>query len=223
MVDGGRTTPVTIAPLELRPGEFAEIKRLAYEKFGLDLRSGKEELVSAPWGKVLRKGGFRSFGEYYRHLVGDPSGEALIQLIDALTTNFTSFLREPAHFEFLRQTIVPAWRNRAAIDIWSAACSTGEEPYTLAFSLLEQFRGPSPPAIRILATDISTRALETAERGVYPADRFDGVPAHWLSDYLLRGKAAPRGVQGQTGGAAFDRVPADQPDRAARLFPARSR
>jgi chemotaxis protein methyltransferase CheR len=214
---------VTIAPLELRPGEFAEIKRLAYEKFGLDLRSGKEELVSAPWGKVLRKGGFRSFGEYYRHLVGDPSGEALIQLIDALTTNFTSFLREPAHFEFLRQTIVPAWRNRAAIDIWSAACSTGEEPYTLAFSLLEQFRGPSPPAIRILATDISTRALETAERGVYPADRFDGVPAHWLSDYLLRGKAAPRGVQGQTGGAAFDRVPADQPDRAARLFPARSR
>ncbi len=192
MLDGRRAV-AAVDPLELQPGEFAEIKRLAYEKFGLDLRSGKEELVSARLGKVIRKGGFRSFTEYYRHVVGDPSGEALVQLIDALTTNFTSFLREPAHFEFLRETIVPAWRNRAEIAIWSAACSTGEEPYTLAFTLLDEFRGPSRPAIRILATDISTRALEAAQRGIYHAERFDGVPASWLSDYLLRGKGRAEG------------------------------
>lgn len=193
MADHGRGSPVAFEPLELRPSEFAEIKRLAHEKFGLDLRSGKEELVSARLGKVIRKGGFRSFADYYRHVVGDPSGEALIHLIDALTTNFTSFMREPAHFEFLRQTVAPAWRSRAEVAIWSAACSTGEEPYTLAFSLLDEFRGAGRPAVRILATDISTRALETAARGVYQADRFAGVPASWLSDYLLRGKGRAEG------------------------------
>src|SRR5690349_14962977 len=126
----------------LRPAEFAKIRKLAYDTFGLDLRSGKETLVSARLGKQIRGSGCRSFDEYYNHVVNDSTGEALVNLIDALTTNHTSFFREPAHFDFLRNTFLPQWKDRGAIEIWSAACSTGEEPYSIAMCLLDEL-GPS--------------------------------------------------------------------------------
>ena len=88
----------------LKASEFAKIRQLAYSAFGLDLRAGKETLVSARLGKDIRKSGFRSFDEYYQHVVEDCTGEALIQLIDSLTTNHTAFFREPAHFDFLRKS-----------------------------------------------------------------------------------------------------------------------
>jgi chemotaxis protein methyltransferase CheR len=177
----------------LRPREFEQIRRLAYERFGLDLRRGKEELVAARLGKVMRRDGFRSFDQYYRHVVSDASGEALIGMINALTTNFTSFLRERAHFEFLSKEIVPRWRGRRQVLVWSAGCSTGEEPYTLAFSLLEELAGAPCPAIHILATDVSTRALETARKGVYEAERFEGLPTNWLPRFTLRGEGRSAG------------------------------
>ena len=92
---GGRTPyrPLTA-------GEFEQIRRLAYEKFGLDLRKGKEELVSARLGKKIREAGFGTFEEYCSHVVEDRTGEALVAMIDALTTNYTNFFREPAHFDF---------------------------------------------------------------------------------------------------------------------------
>jgi chemotaxis protein methyltransferase CheR len=167
--------------------EFERIRRLAYEKFGLDLKNGKQDLVSARLGKKIRDGNFRSFEEYYQHVVSDETGEALISMIDALTTNFTSFLREPAHFEFLAKKVLPGLRNRDQVNIWSAACSTGEEPYTLAFSLLDDLAMVPRPRIHILATDISTKALETARNAVYPAERFAGFPPSWLPKFLLRG------------------------------------
>jgi chemotaxis protein methyltransferase CheR len=178
----------------LRSIDFARIRSLAYQKFGLDLKGGKEELVSARLGKMVRNGGFQSLDEYYKHVVGDASGEALIGMIDALATNFTSFYREPAHFEFLAREIVPGWKERRQIRIWSAACSSGEEPYTLAFSLLEQLGGATQPALSILATDISTKALQTAQRGVYPAERFESVPAGWMRRFLLRGQDSSKGL-----------------------------
>ncbi len=85
----------------LQPAEFRQISELAYERFGLDLKRGKEALVAARLGKRLRQKGFQSFSEYYRHVVSDSTGDALVELIDSLTTNHTSFLRERAHFEFL--------------------------------------------------------------------------------------------------------------------------
>jgi len=175
-----------IRPLSAR--EFEQFRRLAYEKVGLDLRDGKETLVSARLGKKIRELHFRSFQEYYRHVVEDRTGEALTALIDALTTNHTSFFREPAHFEFLRNTIQPQVRGREQIAIWSAACSTGEEPYSIAFELLNEFGEPALSKIRILATDISTRVLATAQRGAYPADRFEGMSPLQLRRYLLRGE-----------------------------------
>ena len=172
----------------LKAGEFARIRQLAYDTFGLDLRAGKETLVSARLGKHIRNSGCRSFEEYYQHVVGDSTGQALIHLIDALTTNHTSFFREPAHFDFLRKTFLPEWKDRGTIGIWSAACSTGEEPYSIAMCLLEEL-GPGPPAeVRILATDISTRVLAKAEQGIYSAERFEGLPGLQLRKFWLRGE-----------------------------------
>jgi chemotaxis protein methyltransferase CheR len=168
--------------------EFDQFRRLAYEQFGLDLRDGKETLVSARLGKKIRELNFRSFQEYYRHVLEDRTGEALIALIDALTTNHTSFFREPAHFDFLGQTILPRLRDRERISIWSAACSTGEEPYSIAFCLLENLGEASLSRVHILATDISTKVLANAQRGAYPAERFEGVPKQQLRRYLLRGE-----------------------------------
>lgn len=177
----------------LTEGEFEQIRRLAREKFGLDLRKGKEQLVAARLGKKLRASAFRTFREYYNHVIRDRTGEALAEMIDALTTNYTSFLREPAHFDFLRQIILPELKHRRRIDIWSAACASGEEAYSLAFCVLEELDAHSAQEVRILATDISTRALATAEKAIYPADRLEAVPRHWRARYLLKGEGRWQG------------------------------
>jgi chemotaxis protein methyltransferase CheR len=163
--------------------EFDQIRQLAYRTFGLDLKSGKEELVSARLRRLVRTGGFRSFHEYYRHVLGDSTGEALAGMIDALATNHTAFLREPDHFQFLRQSVLPGLAARPSLEIWCAACSTGEEVWTLACLLNEAL--PSR-TIRLVATDISNRALKFAEQAVYPQDRCQGLPAGWLSRYFVR-------------------------------------
>jgi len=187
MVETGLDPPRGEGLRPLTRAEFEQIRRLAYERFGLDLREGKQQLVSARLGKKLRESPFRTFREYCEHVAGDCSGEALAEMIDALTTNYTSFLREKAHFDFLRaQAAELAGRGRIAI--WSAACATGEEPYSIAISLLEELGWEARSRIRILATDISNRALETARCGAYPAERFEDFPAALLPRYFLRGE-----------------------------------
>jgi chemotaxis protein methyltransferase CheR len=193
-------SPAGGAPIEqdslqpLTAKEFDQIRRLAFDKFGLDLRTGKEYLVAARLGKVLREARCRSFREYYRHVLADGSGQALIGLIDSLTTNYTSFFREPAHFDFLAQHIAPEWRNRDSIPIWSAACSTGEEPYSIAFRLLDSLGARSLGKFRILATDISARVLAAAQKAVYPADRFGDLAPDTLRKYVLRGERSCQGL-----------------------------
>ncbi len=105
------------AVADIRPltqAEFEQIRVLAYNQFGLDLKAGKEQLISARLGKHLRRLGYRTFHEYCDHVQGDSSGRALTEMIDALTTNYTALLREPAHFEFLRKTALPEFRNSPA-------------------------------------------------------------------------------------------------------------
>ena len=172
----------------LTEADFEKFRRLAYDRFGLDLRDGKESLVAARLGKKLRELDFQSYQEYYRYVTEDRSGKALTSLIDALTTNHTSFFREPAHFDYLRRTILPGLRESNRIEIWSAACSTGEEPYSIAFSLLEELGEAAFKNVRILATDISTRVLAEAYRAEYRAERFSGIPTDQLRRYLLRGE-----------------------------------
>jgi chemotaxis protein methyltransferase CheR len=175
-------------PLALKAKEFATICALAREEFGLELVKGKEQLVAARLGKLMRKLGISAFPDYYQHVQGDRTGDALVELIDALTTNHTGFFREQAHFDFLVQRVFAEQKGRGSMRIWSAASSTGEEPYTIALTAREHMGVRSPILPRILATDISTRVLETARKGIYKADRFEGGVAPWLRKHLLRGE-----------------------------------
>lgn len=173
--------------LALTAREFAAISHLAREEFGLELGQGKEQLVAARLGQLMRRLGFSRFRDFYRHLESDSTGEALVQLIDVLTTNHTSFFREQAHFDFLAQHLFTERRPASPLRIWSAASSTGEEPYTIAMTAREIIGPGNPNLPRILATDISTRVLEIARKGIYSADRFPGGPAPWLKKHLLCG------------------------------------
>ena len=166
----------------LSPHEFEQIRKLAYQTFGLDLKSGKEELVSARLRKLVRKGGFHSFQDYYRHIVEDRTGEALAGMIDALATNHTAFLREPDHFRFFRSEILPQLTGREPLEIWCAACSTGEEVWTLACLLSEALPGRR---VRLVATDISNKALRFASAAHYPLERCRDLPPAWLSRYFV--------------------------------------
>jgi chemotaxis protein methyltransferase CheR len=181
------------AELKLTASEFRQISELAYQRFGLDLKSGKEALVAARLGKKLRKLGFGTFAEYHRHVLADSSGDALVELIDALTTNHTGFLRERAHFEFLSRAANEEFREISTLRVWSAACSSGEEPYSIAMCLGEALSPTPARQIHILATDISTRMLDAGRRGVYPALRFEDVPEPWRRAYWLRGRGESNG------------------------------
>lgn len=185
-------------PLALTAKEFSTIADLARGEFGLELGKGKEQLVAARLGKLMRQLGFNMFRDYYRHVLDDRTGDALVELIDALTTNHTSFFREQVHFDFLVQRVFAEQKGHTSMRIWSAASSTGEEPYTIALTarehLLSQQSGPQGQSLpRILATDISTRVLETARRGMYKDDRFQGGIAPWLRKHLLRGEGRWQG------------------------------
>lgn len=167
--------------------DFEKISRLAYEQAGLNLPPGKEALVSARLGKEMRRLGFESFADYYQHLRADSTGQSLIGLLDALTTNYTSFLREPQHFDLLTLLATTTLRQIPALRIWSAACSSGEEPYSIAMAL-SAVRSPDCAwTLRILATDISTRVLDIARRAIYPAEKFQPLPQPWMRAFLLKG------------------------------------
>jgi chemotaxis protein methyltransferase CheR len=203
----------------LAPEEFEQIRELAYRTFGLDLKPGKEELVSARLGRLVRQGGFRSFQEYYRHVLAEPTGQALAAMVDALATNHTSFLREPDHFEFLRKEVAPWLSKRESVDVWCAACSTGEEVWTLAFVLNEAL---SAGKVHITASDISRKALSFAENAVYPVNRCQNLSRAWLSRYFAAQGNPPNGyrvcdpIRAQV---TFRRINLIQPIARQRQFP----
>jgi chemotaxis protein methyltransferase CheR len=203
----------------LAPHEFDLIRQLAHRTFGLDLKPGKEELVAARLRPILRSGGFRSFREYHGYVVADGSGEALKAMIDALATNHTSFLREPEHFDFLRNQVAPRLAGRDSVEVWSAACSSGEEAWTLACVLNESL---PTKQIRIEATDISYKALGIAERALYTAERCEALPRGWLSRYFVletgpaKAWAAGPQVRSQV---RFRRFNLLEPLARTRLFP----
>jgi chemotaxis protein methyltransferase CheR len=210
-------------PGELPPRVFDKVRKLLYEQAGIDLRPGKEALVSSRLSRGMREKGCPSFEAYVDRAAADATGEGLLDLIDALTTNFTSFLREPAHFEFMRRKILPALAARPRLEIWCAAAATGEEPYSIAFTVLDVLGAGAAPRCRILSTDISTRALDKARRAVYPADRFSGVPGEWLPRYLLKGEKDSAGLYKVRPEVArmvqFERLNLIEPARSSASFP----
>jgi chemotaxis protein methyltransferase CheR len=199
---------------------FEKFRRLAYDKFGLHLTEAKHELVAARLGKKMRELKLRSYERYYDHVIADRTGESLIALIDALTTNHTSFLREASHFDFLTTHVLPRLRKRTSIDIWSAPCATGEEPYSIAVTLLEQLGLPPKPPIRIRATDISTRALAVAKQGAYEADRLASMPMPIIRKYFTQNGPGVFQISPEVRRMIdFERVNLIEPMHAKRVFP----
>ena len=180
------TETLDAAPV-LHAREFEQIRDLAYRHFGIDLSQGKHTLVEARIGRVLRDLGMRSFQHYFDYVTSDSSGEALSKMVDVLTTNHTSFFREAQHFSLLGDTIFPSLNQRPQIHIWSAACSSGEEPYSIALTLLERSRELTLAKVRIRATDISNRVLEVARKGIYSAEKLQGITPQLLQRYMLKG------------------------------------
>ena len=172
--------------------EFRRISDLVYEHCGINLHAGKKELVRARLAKRLREGKFRTFSEYIRHVLDDPTGREFSILVDSLSTNLTKFFREEQHFEFLRTRFLPSLleakqrRRDFRLRAWSAGCSSGEEPYSIAITLLEKVQGRGRWDVKLLATDISTRILEKARAGVYEEQRIEPISPSLRSRYLIR-------------------------------------
>jgi chemotaxis protein methyltransferase CheR len=178
--------------LELRDIEFEKISQLVYSHCGIHLHDGKKELVKARLSKRIREGNFRSFTEYYDYVKTGGGTDEFITMIDSLSTNLTSFFREDGHFKALSR-FVPGMlreeprRSRPLLRLWSAGCSSGEEPYTMAITVLEAAQGMHAE-VRILATDISTKVLKKAEQGIYGADRVKSIPSDLLRKYFQMGQ-----------------------------------
>ena len=209
-----------LGPPALGAPVFEKFRRLAYDKFGLHLTEGKRDLVAARLGKKLRELQIPSYEAYYDLVLADRTGESLIALIDALSTNHTSFLREAPHFDFIVSRALPALRKRATIDIWSAPCSTGEEPYSIAVTMLEHLGTPPKPGLRIRATDISTRALAVAQKGMYPAERLGAMPLALIRKYFTQPEPGMFQIKPDVRRMIeFERVNLIEPMRAGRLVP----
>jgi chemotaxis protein methyltransferase CheR len=162
--------------------DFAKISAILYDVSGIKLNDGKEGLVVSRLGKRIREIGVSGFPAYLERVRNDPA--ELREMIDRLTTNKTSFFRESAHFDFLRSTALPQWGNRE-VSIWSAGCSSGEEPYTIATVLFDHANGGSANG-RILATDLSHRVLAKAKEGAYTAEMIRDIPVATLNRHFER-------------------------------------
>jgi chemotaxis protein methyltransferase CheR len=166
------------------------IINLIYDRCRVRLHEGKQQLIKARLGKRVRLHGFESLGDYCAFLRSQADEEELTHVVDALTTNFTHFLREEDHFKFLVEKALPTvlQAGRKRFEIWSAACASGEEPYSIAFYLHEHYPPLAGWDWRIRATDISTKALNKAQQGIYAADRLEALPCEWLPRYFQRGQ-----------------------------------
>ncbi len=176
---------------ELSDSDFFRFCQLVHQHAGIHLTSQKKELVRARLMKILRRRGLQSFREYYDQVMRDTSGAELMGFLDALSTNQTAFWREPKHFEYLAAEILPAWsaERRAPLkrNLWSAGCSSGEEPYTLAILIMHAFPGEDLSQVKIHASDINTQVLAQAERGIYPVSRVEPLPPEWRQRFFQKG------------------------------------
>lgn len=174
------------ASLVINPSQFNKISGLVYRASGIDLRAGKQELVKSRLARRLHALGVKDFEQYLGYIERDQSGQELVNMIESLTTNKTHFFRESAHFDYLRQQILPGLKAAPRIRIWSAGCSSGEEAYSIAILLRETLRDIDRRDVRILATDLSTEILARAREGLYKAETLGEMPATLLRKHFTR-------------------------------------
>ena len=175
---------------EMNDSEFRRLSDIIYRTSGICLPDVKKVLVEGRIRKRIKMLGFESFGSYMEYLFSDRGmTEELIPLIDVVTTNKTDFFREIQHFDFLTETVLPGLSaGRRNINIWSAGCSTGEEPYTMAIVFNEFFGSANDYRYQIFASDISTEVLQKAYAGVYEEEKTEPVPPALLKKYFMRSK-----------------------------------
>lgn len=160
------------------------LQQIANQQLGLEIRSGKELVIAVRAARHMREIGVARVDDYLRIIEKDESGDRLRELLDLLTTNHTAFWRESGHFEWFARFLSVQKDSAAPQTVWCAAASSGEEPYTLAMIGQEVFGRAASSRLRILATDISSRVLRTAQSAVYGADRVAPLPNGWVSKYF---------------------------------------
>ncbi|MDO8465192.1 MAG: protein-glutamate O-methyltransferase CheR [Gallionella sp.] len=164
--------------------EFSQFQKLIYQLAGISLSPTKKALVSGRLAKRLIQHRLDSYGDYFKLLTASHNSAELQVAVDLLTTNETYFFREPKHFDFLRTQILAKHKPGNAFRVWSAACSSGEEPYSIAMVLADHL---GDGQWEVVASDICTRVLDKARTGHYLMDRIDGISREHLSRYCLKG------------------------------------
>ncbi len=171
--------------------EFNQFSDMIYRIAGISLSPAKKPLVSSRLSKRLHEHRLSSYGEYFQVLSGGKNPDEIQIAVDLLTTNETYFFREPKHFDYLRDKILPQHPAGRALRVWSAASSSGQEAYSIAMTLADQL-GSQP--WEIVASDISTRVLEKARAGQYPLEQARHIPQNHLNDYCLKGIGSQSGT-----------------------------
>lgn len=176
--------------LKITEKEFDLLSEYIKSNYGIYLKKKKQVLLMGRLSGVLYEMGFTSFMQYYNYMIADKSGAGVKTLVDKITTNHTYFMREADHFQYFKEAVLPylesSVKNRD-LRIWSAACSSGEEAYTLAMIIDEYFSGKKKIwDTKLLATDISYSVLKTAKKGVYTSERIRPIPTDWKVKYFKR-------------------------------------
>lgn len=179
--------------------EFTRFQQLIHRETGIHLAPHKRALLTGRLSRRLRTLGIGTFGQYYERVQSDP--DEMVQMVNAIATNETRFFREPHQFNFLRDTLLPRWRAQAdagtrprRVRAWSAACSTGQECYTLAMVLLGALPAGTGWEIEVFGTDISTRVLAQARGGLWPIEQAAEIPARYRKAFMLRGRRSQQGT-----------------------------
>ncbi|MEX1057901.1 MAG: protein-glutamate O-methyltransferase CheR [Natronospirillum sp.] len=181
---------VTLGAPVLSVAEFHDFQRMIYAEAGIHMTDSKRTLVAGRLAKRVKALSLRSYADYWHYLCQDPTEQQTA--IDLLTTNETYFFREEKHFDFLQDQILPHHDPQQPMRIWSAACSSGEEPYTIAMVLAEGLG--QQRRWEVLASDISNQVLDRARAGCYPLSRSKRIPQDLLKRYCLRGTGGAEGT-----------------------------
>lgn len=186
------TTPAPIAgnDRQLEPAEFTRISQIAYREAGLAIPLAKLAMVQTRLARRLRLLNLPSYGAYCAFVESDKGQEERRELISALTTNVSHFFREGHHFDFLRDHVLASMAENQQLRLWSAGCSNGQEPYSLAMTLMEYQRGenskPLTQDVKILASDIDPKVLKFAQSGRYSRAMINGIDSHRLERFFTR-------------------------------------
>jgi len=200
-VPGNCGISAAIEELSLTPVMFSRFQKLIYNESGIWLGPQKQALLTSRLARRLRLLGLSSMSEYFRLVSQADQQHERSVMLDCITTNETHFFREPRHFDYLAQEVIPRWKQDAEagkrirhVNVWCAGCSSGEEPYSLAMLFLKHLPAGEGWFPQILASDISTRVLEKAREAMFPIEKAHEIPKHYLRAYMLKGTKESSGM-----------------------------